>query len=96
MSGMWPRKGIWRIGDGWFVPSRSKTGVFYRVEWHHHPKTGTVFTCTCPAGQVRGQMGTRSDQSPFCRHVLAVGEAERDDGAVKPEPVKPNIGALCD
>ena len=56
--------------------------------WPHSPgcraRTGGLrqwFTCSCPAGADRGQMGADT----ACRHVREAAAAERDDG-YEPRP----------
>ena len=99
----WPRLGVYKAGQTvWFVPSKSEPGAFRRVEWHSHPKTGIVFTCSCPRGQHAGQMGgdnlsadLKGNSRP-CSHVLKSQEAERADG-YPPRPSAPtNVSALVD
>lgn len=92
----WPRDGVHRSIDGhsWFVPSKSEPGAYRAVRWDTRPREGVWFTCTCPAGQTRGQMGSRHE--PPCRHVLAVLRAEEADGLPKRPTPPPNISGLVD
>lgn len=95
----WPRDGVELISAGrWMVPSAEKApGAYWLVEAHHRPDTGNFMTCTCPAGQTRGEMGTASRAlARFCRHCIAALTAEQDDGYPKRPTPPANVSALCD
>lgn len=99
----WPRRGVYKAGQTvWFVPSKSDEGGYRKVEWHHHPKTGVVYVCSCPRGQHAGQMAEDNLAADLkgharpCSHVLKVQEAEQGDG-YPPRPTAPtNVSALVD
>jgi hypothetical protein len=94
-SDPWPRLGVHKLPGthGWMVPSESIPGAFRHVEFAVVDGR-TCFTCTCPAGTERGNMGHRFAYP--CRHVRLVSTAEAKDG-IPPRPSAPvNVSALCD
>lgn len=96
-SPIWHAEGVYKIARGtWLVPSRSHPGMFHTVAWHHEPKDGTWYTCSCPVGHERKRMGVpRYD--PFCRHVREMRAAEKAaEGDVRPAPKATGIGVIVD
>ena len=83
----------------WLVSSASVPGAFRLVTFHMDRTVGAWWECGCPRGAniaaAGGKMGAGRPDRP-CRHVLAVVDAEHDDGVPARPSVSPAIGALCD
>lgn len=78
-------RGVFRAEPGiWFAPSSSQPGVYYQVRYgHEHGRSFS--TCTCLAGQHRGEMDEAHTRA--CRHVRLVVEAEQDAEQATARPV---------
>lgn len=90
----WPRLSVFKIepDGGWFVPSNTKPGVWYRVEFRTEPRR-KWWTCTCRYGKT---LGEQDSQVATCSHVGLVGRAEREDGIAGRPAARVNAGIFCD